>query len=112
MKVLWKGSPRSAKQVIEQLSSCTEWKPATIKTSINRLICKGVLRFKKTGKFYLYSPAYTEAEFSRIEVERFLQRVLDGSPSLLLSHIIRSKRLKQSELDSLAMKLLREGKED
>lgn len=109
MKVVWKKSPRLASEIILALSKREKWGPSTVKTLLNRLISKGALRFEKTGKSYLYSPAYTEEECRGAEADSFLRRVFDGSLSPMISHFVRSRRLTQKELDSLE-ELLREGK--
>ncbi|GBK61102.1 hypothetical protein PbDSM24746_11060 [Paenibacillus macerans] len=45
MKVFWQSSPASANDVIEALSDDKDWKPATVKTLINRLLKKKALGF-------------------------------------------------------------------
>ena len=109
MKVVWKKSPCLAQDIIEALSDSSKWSPATIKTLLNRLMTKGALRFEKTGKSYLYSPAYTEEECRAAEADSFLRRVFDGALSPMLSHFVQSRRLSAKELDSLE-KILKERK--
>jgi BlaI family penicillinase repressor len=109
MKVIWKKSPRLASDIIQALSARAKWGPATVKTLLNRLVGKGVLRFEKTGKSYLYSPAYTEEDCRGAEADSFLHRVFDGSLSPMISHFVRSRPLTRKELDSLE-EILRQGK--
>jgi BlaI family penicillinase repressor len=109
MKVVWKKSPCLANEIIQSLSATTRWEPATVKTLLNRLISKGVLRFEKAGKSYLYSPAFTEEECRGAEADSLLHRVFDGALSPMISHFVRTRRLTGKELDSLE-KILRERK--
>ncbi len=108
MKVVWKKSPCLAQTIIQALAG-PQRSPATVKTMINRLVCKGALRFERAGKSYLYSPAVTEADCRATEAKSFLKRVFDGSLSPLLSHFVQSRRLTAKELASLEQ-LLRESK--
>jgi BlaI family penicillinase repressor len=101
MKVVWKKSPCLAQDIIQGLSDSSKWSPATIKTLLNRLISKGALRFEKTGKSYLYSPAHTEKECRAAEADSFLHRVFDGALSPMISHFVHSRKLSAKELDSL-----------
>lgn len=107
MKVLWRQSPLLAQDIIQSLAVTASWTPATVKTMLNRLVGKGALRYERSGKSYLYSPAVTEAECREAEADSFLNRVFDGSLSPLLAHFVSSRRLSRKELDSLEQ-LLRE----
>lgn len=109
MKVVWKQAPCLAQDIIQALTASAKWTPATVKTMINRLVGKGALQFERTGKSYLYSPAVSETECRTAEADSFLNRVFDGSLSPMLSHFVRSRRLTQKDLDSLAQ-ILREKK--
>jgi BlaI family penicillinase repressor len=109
MKVVWKNAPCLAQDIIQALSGSTNWSPSTVKTLLNRLVTKGALRFAKTGKSYLYSPAFSEDECRAAEADSFLHRVFDGALSPMISHFVQSRRLTSKELDSLE-KILRERK--
>jgi len=101
MKTVWKRKLCSAQEIVEELASPMSWSPATIKTLLNRLLGKGALRFKKTGKAYLYSPAWTREQCRSREAASFLDRVFDGALSPLLAHFIGSRRLSKKELEEL-----------
>ena len=109
MKVVWKRTSCSARQVVSDLASSSDWSPATVKTLLNWLLHKGVLEFKKNGKSYLYSPLWTEEQCRKLEAESFLDRVFDGALSPMLAHFVRSRRLGKKELDELE-RILRENK--
>ena len=111
MKVIWKRFPCLAQEIIQALTGSARWGPATVKTMINRLVGKGALRYERTGKSYLYSPAVTEEECRAAEADSFLHRVFDGALSPMLSHFVRSRHLTQKDLDALEQ-ILRERKTD
>ncbi len=107
MKIVWKLAPCSAQQVIDELAMSTSWSATTIKTLLNRLLRKGALDFTKTGKSYLYSPAWTEEECRGLEAQSFLDRVFDGALSPMLAHFVRAKKLGKKDLQELE-RLLKE----
>jgi BlaI family penicillinase repressor len=109
MKAVWKKSPCSAQDIIDALPRALDWNPATVKTLLNRLIRKGALQFKKNGKAYVYSPAFTEHEFRETEAHSFLHRIFDGGLSPMFAHFVRSHPLSQEDLAELE-KLVREGR--
>jgi BlaI family transcriptional regulator, penicillinase repressor len=109
MKVVWKKNTCSARQVVSDLASFSDWSPATVKTLLNRLLRKGVLEFKKNGKSYLYSPLWTEEQCRKLEAESFLDRVFDGALSPMLAHFVRTRRLGKEDLEELE-RILQENK--
>ena len=109
MKVVWKRTPCSAQQVVDDLAVSTDWSPTTVKTLLNRLLGKGALTFAKKGKSYIYSPAWTEDKCRQLEAESFLDRVFDGAVSPMLAHFVRSHRLGKDDLAELD-RLLKESK--
>ena len=63
MQILWRKSPATAKDIIDQLSVTHEWSPTTIKTLISRLVKKRAVTYEAKGKTYYYSPAVSEKEW-------------------------------------------------
>lgn len=110
MKVIWKQAPCSAQVAIEQLAKSQDWEPATIKTLLNRLVTKGVLRFEKEGRAYVYSPIVTEEECCSSETASFIDRVFGGALTPFLAHFAKSgKRLSAADLAELE-KILKQSR--
>lgn len=103
MKVIWREAPCTAQTVIDKLSGSREWGTATIKTLLNRLVRKRVLRFEKEGRAYVYSPTVSEADSRSAEADSFIDRVFGGGAlSPFLSHFASSgRRLTAEDLAEL-----------
>ncbi|MBT2764882.1 BlaI/MecI/CopY family transcriptional regulator [Paenibacillus sp. ISL-20] len=101
MKVFWQNSPATANDVIEALSDDRNWKPATIKTLINRLLKKKAIQFHKEGKTYLYSPIVTEEECIKAEGESFLKRLYGGALKPMFVHFLKEEQLTVEEIKEL-----------
>ena len=101
MKVLWKNSPRTANDIVEELTGKTHWKRETIRTLINRLVQKKALGFEKKGRQYHYFPRLTEAESIRAEAESFVRRIGGGSIEPMLAAFVEEKELSAEKIARL-----------
>ena len=101
MKVFWTKSVTTANEVIDALSDDADWKPATIKSLINRLVKKGALGFKQEGKVYVYFPQISEDECLQAESKSFLQRLYGGALKPLLVNFLKHEDLTQEDIEEL-----------
>ena len=109
MKVVWKAAPAPAHDIVRALGPRCKWSPATVKTFLNRLLAKGVLRFEKRGRAYLYSPVGTESDLRAAEADSFLRRVFDGAFSPMIAHYVQARRLPARDWETLEQ-IVRERK--
>lgn len=109
MKVFWSATAKvTANEVIEKLGENTDWKPATIKSLINRLLKKNALGYEQEGKTYLYYPLVSEEECVRAESNSFLQRLYGGSLKPMFVNFLKQEKLSTEEVEELK-KILDEG---
>ena len=101
MKVLWKSSPRTANEIVEELKGKTNWKRETIRTLINRLVQKKALGFEKKGRQYHYFPRVTEAEGIKAEADSFVKRIGGGSIEPMLAAFVEEKQLSAEKIARL-----------
>ena len=101
MKVLWKTSPRTANEIVEELTGKTHWKRETIRTLINRLVGKKVLDFEKKSRQYHYFPLVTEAQCISAETESFVRRFGGGSIEPMLAAFVEEKQLSAQKIERL-----------
>ncbi len=101
MKVLWKHSPRTANDIVEELTERTAWKRETIRTLISRLVGKKVLKFEKKGRQFHYCPRVSEAECVKAETESFVQRFGAGSIEPMLAAFVEGGHLSREKTAEL-----------
>ena len=101
MKVLWKTSPKTANEIVDELKGKTHWKRETIRTLINRLVQKKALSFEKKGRQYHYFPRLTEAEGIKAEAESFVKRIGGGSIEPMLAAFVEEKQLSPEKITRL-----------
>ncbi|WP_298838982.1 BlaI/MecI/CopY family transcriptional regulator [Clostridium sp.] len=101
MKIIWVSPDISAINIINELKDKSEWKPATVKTLINRLLTKLAIGFNKVGYEYLYFPLVSEDECVKIESKSFINRVFNGSMKSLLLTFTQSEEISETDIAEL-----------
>ncbi|MBN2181993.1 MAG: BlaI/MecI/CopY family transcriptional regulator [Sedimentisphaerales bacterium] len=101
MKLLWKKSPLTANDIVENLSKETPWKRETIRTLINRLVRKKALSFRKQSRQYLYFTLVDESECIMEETRSFLDRVHGGSIEPMLAAFVENEKLTTQQITRL-----------
>jgi predicted transcriptional regulator len=101
MEALWRRSPRTADEVIEDVAAERGWAPATVKTLLNRLHKKGAVRAEKDGRRYLYSPAISREDYVHGESKGLLDRLFEGRLAPLVSHLTDRDALSREDVREL-----------
>ena len=101
MEVLWQRSPRSAEEVIAELSRAQDWQEPTIKTLLNRLLNKGAVRAEKDGRRYSYSAVLKRADWVNGQSRSLLDRLFDGRVAPLVAHFSEQGKLSKKDIAEL-----------
>ena len=102
MKVLWELKKATSSQIIEKLTKVKVWKPKTIQTLLNRLVAKGAVKAEKlSSKAFVYSPIIDETEYKSFASRSFLDKVFNGSLSLMVTSFVRGQKLSVEEIERL-----------
>ncbi|MGQ0572488.1 MAG: BlaI/MecI/CopY family transcriptional regulator [Armatimonadota bacterium] len=114
MKVLWRRSPSSIREVWDEIKSKRPIAFNTVMTVMNRLVDKGLLRREDRRGSYRYTPRVSQEvflarvshdvaetlihEFGEIAVAQFLEVLQEVDPEKLvaLERLIRERRRDQS----------------
>lgn len=109
LNVLWEKAPAAAAEISAALAGDKEWHPKTVNTFLARLVEKGIVRVRRTGKSNVYAPARTREQCLRAESDSFLQRVFRGATGPMLLHFVERADLSPEEIRDLE-RLLKEKK--
>ena len=101
MKIIWDKKEVKSNEIIEELKDKKEWKSATIKSLISRLLNKKAISFNRNGKEYIYYPLIQEEKAIIEESMSFINRVFNGSVSDLLLNFVKSEKLTEDDIDEL-----------
>ncbi|SMC37538.1 BlaI/MecI/CopY family transcriptional regulator [Papillibacter cinnamivorans] len=110
MECLWEDSPRSSMQVVSDLKRRVGWSKSTTLTMLRRMASKGLLKSTSEGGTRLYSPNLKREEATAKETKEFLDKVYQGSVSLMMSSMAENRELTQEEIDEL-YEILRKAEE-
>ena len=111
MEGLWTAAPRTGREIIDALGKTTGWSRSTTLTLLRRLEDKGAVSAVSEGGMKHYRPQVAREDAAVQETEHLLERVYQGSVSLLVSSLVKKQTLSQEEIDKLYA-ILREMEED
>lgn len=111
MNLLWEEPPRTIMQLTRQLEADTGWSKNTIITMLNRLEAKGAVYYEVGDRARQYFPAVARKDVALEETRGFLDRVYEGSLSLMVDAMAASKALSKQDIDEL-YGILKKAEED
>ena len=107
MRVAWANESVTSREITAILENKKQWKAATIKTLIGRLVDKGALQTIKEGNKFIYSAAVTEEESMDVYTDDVLSRVCNKQSGHVISNMIAEATLSKVDINMLK-KLLKE----
>ncbi|MCI9443097.1 MAG: BlaI/MecI/CopY family transcriptional regulator [Oscillospiraceae bacterium] len=113
MKVIWakEDGPALFAYLTDELAARGKpWQKNTLITLLNRLVNKGFLRARKTGRRNEYTALVSENEYQTAQTRRFLDKIYEGSAKGLVSNLIQGDLLPDEEYEELK-RLLEKGRE-
>ena len=102
MKLLWEREPLSVRQLADALyprGGASEY--ATVHKLLERLKVKGYVRRARQGGVYVFCAAVQRDEVIGQQLEALVEKMCRGSLQLLLSNLVRVKRLTPGDLREL-----------
>ena len=101
MEYLWERGEATGRETTERLEASKGWSRSTTLTLLHRLEMKGAVKSGlKDGK-KTFLPALRRDDAALRETESFLQRVYNGSLSLMVSSFTKNQSISKTELDGL-----------
>ena len=95
MQVLWARGSATVAEVREALED--EMAYTTVLTVLRRLEEKGYVTHEEEGRAHRYLPAIEPQAARESALERLVSRLFHGSPELLLTHLVSSRKLTAEE---------------
>jgi len=113
LNVLWKSKEGlSVREVHEQVKDQFKWAYSTTKTTMDRMVKKGLLRREDFHGVYLYQAEISKPAGLVRLLKFFMNDLLEMDQSALVSLFGRSKALSDSEIDELEALLDKEAKKE
>ncbi|MBB1063334.1 CopY/TcrY family copper transport repressor [Limosilactobacillus fastidiosus] len=101
MRIIWTLGESTSTQVISLLQQKVDWKPATIKTLLRRLVEKGSLKTTRQGRGFIYTPLIKEQITMNEAADQLFSSICEMHVGATLKHVIEGVNLSQNDIDQL-----------
>ena len=107
IQVIWENQPCAAPTVQEMLADSRNWTYSTVKTLMDRMVTKKLLKTKKIRNLILYRSVITKKQAQNCEIMRTVKRAFDGALTPMMQFMLDNTSLSQKQLNELE-ELIRE----
>lgn len=101
MNVVWEQEPCAAGTVQEALAESHGWAYSTVKTTMDRMVTKGLLTRKAIRNLNLFSSAISPDKARSSELKRLLRRAFNGALTPMLQFLVDEEELSSEEIQQL-----------
>ncbi len=101
IKAVWESEPCTAPAIQEKLFKPTGWTYSTVRTLMDRMVAKRVLKAKKEGKLTIYHSAVTRRQAQHGELFYTLKHAFNGALTPMVQCLLESRDLDAVELEQL-----------
>jgi len=101
IKAVWEHEPCTAPAIQEKLHRATDWTYSTVRTLMDRMVVKGVLKARKDGKLTIYHSVVTRAQAQRGELFYALKHAFNGALTPMVQCLLENNDLGSDELEKL-----------
>lgn len=101
IQVIWEKEPCTAPDVQELLEKSKKWTYSTVKTLMDRMVTKGLLKTEKIRNLILYSSVITQTQARNCEILKTVKRAFDGAFTPMMQFLLDNNNLSQKQLDEL-----------
>ncbi len=101
IKAVWDHEPSTAPDVQERLAAGTGWTYSTVRTLMDRMVAKGLLRSEKLRNLTLYRSIVTRDQARQGELQYALDHAFDGALAPMVQTLIETRDLTRREIDEI-----------
>ena len=101
LESLWAASPKVGSQIVADMEARKGWSRSTTLTMLRRMTEKGLIACDDSGKMKTYTSLIRREDAVKRETESFLERVYQGSVSMLLNSFVEKQKLSAGEIKEL-----------
>lgn len=101
MRVVWTFDKVTSREIIDILTEKKDWKPATTKTFIGRLVKKGILDTEPKGNRYIYSAAVSEDESLKQVSNELFEHICSKEVGKTIANMISGATLSHDDIAML-----------
>jgi BlaI family penicillinase repressor len=99
IQAVWENEPCAAPTIQELLEDRKNWTYSTVKTLMDRMVTKGLLKTERIRNLILYRSVITRIQAQKSEVMRTVKRAFDGAFTPMMQFMLDNHALSQKQLD-------------
>ncbi|MHC4541945.1 MAG: BlaI/MecI/CopY family transcriptional regulator [Planctomycetota bacterium] len=112
MKVVWEKEPCAAGTVQESLAGGRDRAYSTVKTTMDRMVEKGLLEIERIRNLQLFNSCISEIDAKRGEFRKMLKRAFDGALTPMMQFLIEHEGLSKEQASQLRKLAEKQNTED
>jgi BlaI family penicillinase repressor len=101
MKVVWSNQPCAAGTVQESLANEKGWAYSTVKTTMDRMVDKGLLKINKVRNLQLFTSQINRTEAVKGEFRKMLSRAFDGALAPMVQYLVENENISEKQIKEL-----------
>ncbi len=101
IQAVWDNEPCAAPAVQEKLEVKKSWTYSTVKTMMDRMVTKGLLKTERIRNLILYRSAITKIQAQKGEIMRTVKRAFNGALTPMMQFLLNNHNLSQKQLSEL-----------
>ena len=101
LQVVWDRQPCTAPDVQESLQHQKGWAYTTVKTMMDRMVNKHLLKVEKIRNLHFYKTAITLTQAKKGEIMRTLKRAFNESLTPMMQFLIENNQLSDADFTEL-----------
>ncbi|HLP76926.1 MAG TPA: BlaI/MecI/CopY family transcriptional regulator [Candidatus Paceibacterota bacterium] len=101
IKAVWEKEPCTAPELQQKLAKQTAWTYSTVRTLMDRMVGKGLLKADKQRNPTLYRSAVSRAQAQKGELLYALKNAFNGALSPLVQCLLETKDISKEELNQI-----------
>ena len=98
---IWQHEPCAAPTITEALEKKKGWSYSTVKTLMDRMVKKNLLKPERIRNLILYRSVITKPQAQRSEIMRTVKRAFDGALTPMMQFLLDSGELSGGQIDEL-----------
>jgi BlaI family penicillinase repressor len=112
LEALWTTGRGTAREITEAVAPRRRWAYSTVKTMLDRMVDKGLVKGRQVGTVWEYTPAVPRQKAQRWAWRRFVDMAFGGAVSPALGFAAKQARLTKEQREELQALLNAAGGED
>lgn len=101
MRVIWTLGSATSRELIDILGESMDWKPATIKTLLRRLVDKDIVATTKQGNKFIYTAKIQETDTIEITTKQFFDQLCARKVGTAIASLVDESELTAEDIDKI-----------